>query len=177
MLLSRALTNGARWYCPDVFNGPIYTPEELSVDVGMAQDDAEPAQYREIEEPKATGPVDMEKYIAGRVDYPVGAEPDYVRSAETCPLHGELFFKRGKMKSHAHKVGASEWCNYKDVIGEFSKRASQGMEDFGHSTPDDKEAAARELMPDLEGVPVTQWRIVDWALLADTFGTQEEAAA
>jgi len=29
MLFSRALTNGARWYCPDVFNGPIYTPDEL----------------------------------------------------------------------------------------------------------------------------------------------------
>ena len=29
MLLARALTNGARWYCPDVFHGSIYTPEEL----------------------------------------------------------------------------------------------------------------------------------------------------
>lgn len=29
MLLSRALTNGARWYCPDVFGGAIYTPDEL----------------------------------------------------------------------------------------------------------------------------------------------------
>lgn len=29
MLFSRALTNGARWFCPEVFNGPIYTPDEL----------------------------------------------------------------------------------------------------------------------------------------------------
>lgn len=29
MLFSRALTNGARWFCPDVFNGPVYTPDEL----------------------------------------------------------------------------------------------------------------------------------------------------
>lgn len=30
MYFSRALTNGARWYCPDVFGGsPVYTPEEL----------------------------------------------------------------------------------------------------------------------------------------------------
>lgn len=29
MLFARALTNGARWYCPEVFNGPIYTPDEL----------------------------------------------------------------------------------------------------------------------------------------------------
>lgn len=29
LLLSRALTNGARWYCPDVFAGAIYAPDEL----------------------------------------------------------------------------------------------------------------------------------------------------
>lgn len=29
MLLARALTNGARWYTPDVFGGAVYTPEEL----------------------------------------------------------------------------------------------------------------------------------------------------
>lgn len=29
MLFARALTNGARWFCPDCFNGPISTPEEL----------------------------------------------------------------------------------------------------------------------------------------------------
>lgn len=29
MYFARALTNGARWYCPDVFGGQVYTPEEL----------------------------------------------------------------------------------------------------------------------------------------------------
>jgi hypothetical protein len=29
MLFSRALTNGARWYCPEIFNGAIYTPDEI----------------------------------------------------------------------------------------------------------------------------------------------------
>jgi hypothetical protein len=29
MLYARALSNGAKWYCPDVFGGPIYTPDEL----------------------------------------------------------------------------------------------------------------------------------------------------
>jgi hypothetical protein len=33
MVLARALTNGARWYCPDVFNGPIYTPDELGANL------------------------------------------------------------------------------------------------------------------------------------------------
>lgn len=33
MLFARSLTNGARWYCPDVFNMAIYTPDELGATV------------------------------------------------------------------------------------------------------------------------------------------------
>lgn len=29
MLFARALSNGARWYCPAIFGGPVYVPEEL----------------------------------------------------------------------------------------------------------------------------------------------------
>ena len=33
MLLWRALSNGAKFYCPDAFSGaPVYTPEELGAD-------------------------------------------------------------------------------------------------------------------------------------------------
>ena len=36
MLFSRAMSNGARWYCPDVFSGVTpYTPEEMGADVSM----------------------------------------------------------------------------------------------------------------------------------------------
>lgn len=33
MLFARALSNGAKWYCPDIFGGPVYTPEELGAPV------------------------------------------------------------------------------------------------------------------------------------------------
>jgi hypothetical protein len=33
MLYARAMTEGARMYCAEVFNGPIYTPEEMGVEV------------------------------------------------------------------------------------------------------------------------------------------------
>lgn len=33
MLFARAMTNGIRWYCPDVFAGGVYTPEELGAQV------------------------------------------------------------------------------------------------------------------------------------------------
>jgi len=31
LLLARAITNGARWFCPEVFGGAIYDPEELGI--------------------------------------------------------------------------------------------------------------------------------------------------
>lgn len=34
MLFARALSNGAKWFCPDVFAGnPPYTPDELGIDI------------------------------------------------------------------------------------------------------------------------------------------------
>lgn len=39
MLFARALSNGARWFCPDIFGGPVYTPEELR----EGEDEVQPA--------------------------------------------------------------------------------------------------------------------------------------
>jgi len=34
MLFARAMSNGTKWYCPDIFNGNIiYTPEEMGANV------------------------------------------------------------------------------------------------------------------------------------------------
>lgn len=35
MLRSRAMTRGARMFCPDIFNGAIYTPEEIGAEVAL----------------------------------------------------------------------------------------------------------------------------------------------
>lgn len=36
MLFARAMTNGIRWYAPDIFAGGVYTPEELGAPVDEA---------------------------------------------------------------------------------------------------------------------------------------------
>lgn len=33
MLFARALSNGARWFCPDILGGPVYTPDEFGLPV------------------------------------------------------------------------------------------------------------------------------------------------
>jgi len=29
MLFARAISNGVKWFCPDIFSGPVYVPEEM----------------------------------------------------------------------------------------------------------------------------------------------------
>lgn len=36
MYFARAVSNGVKWYTPDVFSGPVYTPDELSGDAAEA---------------------------------------------------------------------------------------------------------------------------------------------
>jgi hypothetical protein len=46
MYFSRALTNGARWHCPDVFGGAIYTPDEVEESVEL-DSTGQPTNYKE----------------------------------------------------------------------------------------------------------------------------------
>jgi hypothetical protein len=41
LLLARAITNGARWYCPAVFGGAIYDPEEVGIAGSLAPPEGE----------------------------------------------------------------------------------------------------------------------------------------
>lgn len=52
MLFARAISNGARWYCPDVFGGAVYTPDELSGDAVDA--DWKPASGESLPAPVPT---------------------------------------------------------------------------------------------------------------------------
>lgn len=62
MLFARALSNGAKWHCPDVFGGPIYTPDELGAEVdGETGEVLNPEQY----EPEATVSVNDAARIEG----------------------------------------------------------------------------------------------------------------
>ncbi len=38
MAFARALSNGAKWFCPDIFGGPVYTPDELGATVNEEGD-------------------------------------------------------------------------------------------------------------------------------------------
>lgn len=45
MLFARAISNGVRWFTPDVFTSPVYTPEEMqSVTEDVTHEDVTPPQ-------------------------------------------------------------------------------------------------------------------------------------
>lgn len=58
MCFARAMSNGAKWYCPDVFGGITpYTPDELGAEVRMT-DDGEMVPIKvEVIEPAAPAPL------------------------------------------------------------------------------------------------------------------------
>lgn len=68
MLFARAMSNGARWFTPDVFLGPIYTPEELGASVDEAGDIIPGSSY-------APPPVDISDALPELPSPPADAVP------------------------------------------------------------------------------------------------------
>jgi hypothetical protein len=72
MLYARALSNGAKWYCPDVFGGgPIYTPDELTDRVHYDAD----GQIAAVEEDAAPANPDIAKAAEEVLDAVAVDEP------------------------------------------------------------------------------------------------------
>ena len=55
MLFARAISNGARWHCPDIFGGPIYTPEELGASVN---DEGEVVNFTPVRPQLVAAPIE-----------------------------------------------------------------------------------------------------------------------
>lgn len=50
MLFARAISNGVRWYAPDIFTSPVYTPEEMqTVTEDVPHEDVTPQQPEPIQ--------------------------------------------------------------------------------------------------------------------------------
>jgi len=54
MLFARTLSNGAKWYCPDVFGGPVYVADEFSDAPPIDITPKKPPKKRPAKQPKPT---------------------------------------------------------------------------------------------------------------------------
>ena len=69
MLRSRCITQGARTYCPDVFGGPIYTPEELrSTVVEVRQTDRQQPTQQPREDKRDVAKASLIATVHGATD-------------------------------------------------------------------------------------------------------------
>jgi hypothetical protein len=76
MLFARALTRGARRFCPDVFGGPIYTAEEITGD--------------------EAGVPDLNELLGDIVEMASGARPRWVTNEiRNDPIGGSSYFGEG----------------------------------------------------------------------------------
>lgn len=70
MLFARAISNGVKWFCPDVFSGPVYVPEEMpdvTVDVQHVEVIEDPKvvalNQKQFDKLLASDIATVEKYI------------------------------------------------------------------------------------------------------------------
>jgi hypothetical protein len=124
MLFARALSNGAKWHCPDAFGGaPVYAPDEL----GMTQREdgsfEEPAEELHIAEPRrkseaanpTPAPGGSKPYRIVKVDDENPVTPAEITTQDglTFPLlnNGLLIPAKSAMQSSAQTILTFEQTN------------------------------------------------------------------
>jgi len=103
MLFARAMSNGVRWYCPDVTNGnAVYTPEELGADVDEDGNVIE-GSYSEPEPVDNPDPINEAISDAGpeAIDFPVVEHDFKTRPYSPETLKAALEVKAGKSSNAA----------------------------------------------------------------------------
>ena len=186
MLFARALTNGARWYCPDAFDGAVYTPEELEPVSVSASGYNKP---QSAAQPTAEGwgsPAAVSSINAipqARTPYPVGLSAEELRN-EICPVHLNhpasmseargapvSFFMKGAMRSHAHPTGPKEarapWCSWQAMADDIKDEAADVLSDAGYAEGGERRSMVEAVFDDLIDIPFTAYRIADWQAIAD----------
>ena len=147
MFWARAISNGARWYCPDIFSGSVYTPEELGGEVVDADYVVTEAAAPQPEPPKPAPKPSQRDQLLKAVDNvenkhiegtgnpdPTEEWPDFLPDAtaakadedhpeyKECPVHPGVMMRRrggedGKGFWYSHRLPDGKWCNGKEKAG------------------------------------------------------------
>lgn len=139
MLFARAMSNGVRFYCPDVFSGnSVYVPEELGADVDGDGNVVE-VQGRRVDvttgEVQATvASTDVNGNGAHRADLDADVDmwqPDAAVAAD----NGEAARRRRKLHALGAEVYGVTWdAKRKELVSVISKGRTQSSSDL---TPDE----------------------------------------
>ncbi len=116
MLFSRALSNGARWYCPDAFSGAAYTAEEMGADIDVETGEvtADPPTLPEPDEqpspPADEPPMFHEQFVA---------EMSCVKDANGLPVYSPVDITdcvRAAIEKHGDGFLDDDGQNYRRLL-------------------------------------------------------------
>ena len=130
MLFARAISNGAKWYCPDLSGGPLYTPDELGavVDGETGEVIDAPAPRIVVEQPSGNG----QQPAADPPGFEVWADWRHQGDAIAWGMSQGVFDHQkhaenayAKVKTECAPKRASDmWqCWYKDVMRRIAEKA------------------------------------------------------
>lgn len=113
MLFARAISNGAKWFCPDVFNGAtVYTPEELGANVN--------ADGELLPETATIHQLPTKKQLAENAS--ADADPLNKKLAELCSslnaANDSIVWKSKTLTEYANDLFGSEYESFKSLSGE-----------------------------------------------------------
>ena len=91
MLFARAMSNGVRWYCPDIMNGStVYTPEELGADVDQDGNVINVPVVEVTTAVEAKDDVDNDYIVAPKPDHPMTIEDACKVTTSQGKAYGEM---------------------------------------------------------------------------------------
>lgn len=145
MLFARAMSNGARWYCPDIFGGPVYTPEEMGATV-----DGETGEVIDAPAPRIVVERQPEQSSSAgkQANDPPGFSvwADWQSPADAIQWglsqgvfdhqkHAENAYAKVKKECAPAKASDMWKCWYQDVMRRIAEAAEKASDDLGDDVP------------------------------------------
>lgn len=88
MLYARAMSNGAKWYCPGVFAGPVYVPEEMEEETqDVPHEDVKPEPKKKVAPSQETPPAVLARAEQLAAEDKILRDPDFLH--KTTEDHGQ----------------------------------------------------------------------------------------
>lgn len=125
MMFARALSNGVRWHCPDIFGGPVYTPEEMGAPVdseGGAVINVSPERPATAEAPAAVAEAnggDNPDELKARVRVLLSQMNEAGHQPQWSAPKLKLYLKEWYM---AESLDALSVRDLKKLVGDFEKK-------------------------------------------------------
>lgn len=111
MLFARAMSNGVKWYTPDIFSGVVYTPEELGSGIEIIDSNEVVALTQSID--TDTGEIQ---------------EAEVIRSDDTSEIVEEYYRAMDRVAVHGLTVGALSGDVSVDMFGPATKKINQHVD-------------------------------------------------